>query len=76
MLKRIGKFARDNLLSRGQGQIRHDLGQLDEEAFDSGLVIGHHDFRLLGDETSEMVITFPHQTLQEIFPSCLYPQYI
>ena len=61
----IGKLAFQMLLS-GNSFLRSEVvREVGEDAFDYGLLIGHEDFRLIRDETADMLVTFPHRTLQE-----------
>ena len=46
--------------------------EVGSDAFDYGLLIGHEDaHRLIGDETADIWVTFPHRTIQE-FLGTLY----
>ena len=42
---------------------------VDNEAFDIGLLIGHEDLRLVQDESSDIHVTFPQQSIQEFLGS-------
>ena len=65
-LKLIGKIAFETLLSENPFYQRSDIsGLVGDDAFDYGLLIGHEDFRLIGDETADIMVTFPHRSLQE-----------
>ena len=50
----------------------HCLREVGEEAFDSGLLIGHEDFRVIRDETADIFVTFPQRAIQE-FLGAFYP---
>ena len=66
VLKLVGKIAFETLLSQNpyfqRGVICRLVG---DDAFDYGLLIGHEDFELIGDETADISVTFPHRSLQE-----------
>ena len=65
-LKLIGKIAFETLLSENPFYQRSDISRLvGDDAFDYGLLIGHEDFELIGDETADISVTFPHRSLQE-----------
>ena len=65
-LRLIGKIAFEMLLSENPFFQRSDISRLvGEDAFDYGLLIGHEDFRLIGDESADILVTFPHHSLQE-----------
>ena len=65
-LKLIGKIAFETLLSENPFYQRSDIsGLIGDDAFDYGLLIGHENFRLIGDETADIMVTFPHRSLQE-----------
>ena len=51
---------------REKSEILKDVG---EDAFEIGLLIGHKDFRLSRNETADIFITFPHQTIFEFLGS-------
>ena len=38
---------------------------LGEDAFEYGLLIGHEDFRLVGHETADVVVTFAHRSIEQ-----------
>ena len=70
LLKRLGKLAwetlkEENALLRRSRVIK----EIGEEAFDYGILIGNEDFRLIGKETADILVTFPHRTLQEFLGS-------
>ena len=65
-LKLIGKIAFETLLSENPFYQRIDISRLvGEDAIDYGLLIGHEDFRLIDNETADILVTFPHRSLQE-----------
>ena len=70
LLKKMGKLAWDTLKS-GNGLLRRSqvIREIGEEAFEYGLLIGNEDFRLVSDETADILVTFPHRTLQEFLGS-------
>ena len=53
-------MSRKSLLRRSEV-----IEQVGEDAFDYGLLIGQEDFRLIRDETADILVMFPHRTLQE-----------
>ena len=69
----LGKVALEMLLSRGALLQRSQvIGEVGSDAFDYGLLIGHEDaYRLIGDETADIFITFPHRSILE-FPGAFY----
>ncbi len=70
MLRRVGKVAWTTLISGDplmrKGDIEKDVGA---DAFDIGLLIGHEDARLSADETADVVVTWPHRSVQEFLAS-------
>ena len=70
LLKKMGKLAWETLKS-GNGLLRrsHVIKEIGEEAFEYGLLIGNEDFRLVGHEIADILVTFPHRTLQEFLGS-------
>ena len=70
LLKKMGKLAWDTLRS-GNGLLRRSqvIREIGEEAFEYGLLIGNEDFRLVSDEAADILVTFPHRTLQEFLGS-------
>ena len=61
----VGRFAFLTLLSGNILLLRSDvLRDVGEDAFECGFLIGHEDFRLIQDETTDIFVTFPHQSLQ------------
>ena len=62
----IGKLAFQMLMSRKSLLRRSEvIEQVGEDAFDYCLLIGQEDFRLIRDETADILVMFPHRTLQE-----------
>ena len=45
------------------------IREIGNEAFEYGLLIGNEDFRLVGHEIADILVTFPHRTLQEFLGS-------
>ena len=70
VLKRVGKVAW-KMWKSGKGWAKKSeiLKEVGEDAFEIGLLIGHRDFRLSRDETADILITFPHQTILEFLGS-------
>ena len=70
VLKRMGKVAWKMWRSgKGWAKKSEILKEAGEDAFEIGLLIGHRDFRLSRDETADILITFPHQTILEFLGS-------
>ena len=67
ILMLIGELAFDTLLSgHPMFQRKKVTSKVGMYAFDYGLLIGHEDaHKLFRDETADIYITFPHQSLQE-----------
>ena len=62
----VGKLALETLVSGNPLMQRSRvIKEGGEDAFDIGWLIGHEDFRLLGDETADIFITFSHRSIQE-----------
>ena len=70
VLKRVGKVDWKMWKSgKGWAKKREILKEVGEDAFEIGLLIGHRDYRLSSDETADILITFPHQTILEFLGS-------
>ena len=72
-MARVGKLAWDrSMLSTKRHLLRRNelIKQAGPEAFGYGFLIGHEDYRLFGDETTDIFVTFPHQSLQEFLGAC------
>ena len=67
VLKSLGKLALETLFKSPFFQRSQVIEAVGEEAFDYGLLIGHEDFRLIKEETADILVTFPHRSLQEFF---------
>ena len=66
VLKSLGKLALRMLLTGNPVLKRSEvIAEVGPDAFDYGLLIGHEDFRLIRDETADILVTFPHRSLQE-----------
>ena len=65
VLKPLGKLALETLFKSPFFQRSQVIEAVGEDAFDYGLLIGHEDFRLIKDETADILVTFPHRSLQE-----------
>ena len=50
------------------------IQEVGDDAFDYGLLIGHEDFRLIRDETADILITFAHRSIQEFLGSFCFIQ--
>ena len=66
VLAKLGKLAWETLKSGNPflkpSQVIEEVG---EDAFKYGLLIGHEDFRLIGKYAADILITYPHRTIQE-----------
>ena len=64
MLQSLSKLA-----LKGQTLLKRSdvLEEVGPDAFDYGLLIGHEDFRLIRDETADILVSFPHRTILEFF---------
>ena len=68
--KRIGKVAFEAFTGQNSFMKRSDiLEKVGPDAFDYGLLIGHEDFRLIGQDTADILITFAHRTILEFLGS-------
>ena len=66
VLKSLGKLALDTLLSANPLLKRSEIiEQVGEEVFEYGLLIGEDSFTLTRDMTVDILVTFPHRSLQE-----------
>ena len=71
----IGNLALKTLLSRKALFKRTDvIRKVGDDAFDYGLLIGHEDFRLIRDETADILIAFAHRSIQEFLGSFCFIQ--
>ena len=70
VLKSVGKLALTTLKSNNplleKGKVLSAVGEF---AFEYGLFAGHEDFRLSGDLTADIYVTYPHRSLEEFFGS-------
>ena len=66
VITKLGKLALETLFSGNPLLKQSDIIKVDKRAFYYGLLIGHEDCRLLTtDVTGDIVVTFPHRSLQE-----------
>ena len=67
ILTKLGKLAFETLLSGNPLLQRREISEnIGEDAFKYGLLIGYEDgFLLLNDVTADILITFPHRSIQE-----------
>ena len=67
VLMSLGRLALQTLLSGNsllqRSQIVREVG---ENVFDYGLLIGQDDFSWTGNMTADILVTFPHRSLQEV----------
>ena len=73
VLTKIGKLAWETLKSGNPFLLRSQvISELGEDAFQYGLLIGHEDFRLIGEETADILVTFAHRTIQQFFAAFFF----
>ena len=66
VLMSLGKLALETLLSENSLLQRSQIiKQVGEDVFDYGLLIGEDGFSLTRDMTVDILVTFPHRSLQE-----------
>ena len=74
-LRKFGRLALETLLSGNysyqRSVIKRDLG---EDAFEIGFIIGHEDYRLESDETADIVLSFPHTSMEEFLGALGFSQ--
>ena len=69
----VGKLALETLVSGNPLMQRNRIiTEVGPDAFDYGLLIGHEDFRLIKDETADIVITFSHRSIQEFLGALFF----
>ena len=70
VLTKLGKLAWETLLY-GNSNLKHSqvINELGEDVFKYGILIGHEDFRLIGKEATDIIVTFPHRTIQDFLGS-------
>ena len=72
VLRKIGQLAFKTFEAKQAWFQRSEIVSLiGEDAFEYGLLIGHEDFRLVGHETADVVVTFAHRSLEQ-FLSAFY----
>ena len=76
-LKQLRELAFETLLSGNPlMQKRNVLKRVGDDAFNFGLLINHEDgFLLLKDETADILVTFPHRTIQEFLGAFFFNIY-
>ena len=75
VLTLIGSLALKTLLSGNPLMKRSDvIREVGDDAFAYGLLIGHKDFRLIRDETADILITFAHRSILEFLGSFCFIQ--
>ena len=67
VIARIGKLAWKMFTSKERFQKSNVIDIVGADAFDYGFLIGHEDYRLFGDETADVIITFVHRSLQDFY---------
>ena len=65
VMAKIGELAWEMFRSKDSFQKSNVIKIVGADAFDYGFLIGHEDYRLFGDETADVFITFVHQSLQD-----------
>ena len=70
VMKSVGKLALQTLMCNKPLFQRCEVLRIAGHfAFDYGLFAGHEDFRLLGDPTADLYVTYPHRSLEKFFCS-------
>ena len=70
VLKSVAKLALATLKSNNPLLEKSEvLSVVGKDAFEYGLFAGHEDFRLIGDLTADIYVTYPHRSLEEFFGS-------
>ena len=66
-LRKLGQLAFETLLSGNPLLQKHEVSKsIGDDAFKYGLLIGHEDgFLLLQNATADILVTFPHRSIQE-----------
>ena len=73
VVKSIGTIAWNVLKSANQFLTRADvLRVVGPDAFSYGLLVGYEDFRLVQDETADIVVSFVHPSVQQILAAFSY----
>ena len=68
LVKRVGKLAFEILQSASSFVERSKVARVfGKDAFESGFIIGHKDVRLLAEETADLLIAFPHESIKEYY---------
>ena len=65
VLRSLGKLALETLFRSPFFQRSRVIEEVGSDVFDYGLLIGHEDFKLIRDETADILISFPHRSLHE-----------
>ena len=66
LLEKVGKLSLKTLKSRDCLLQRNEVMNLvGEEAFECGLLTGYDDFRLIAHPTKDILVTYPHRTIEE-----------
>ena len=73
VMKLVGKLAFETLVT-GKSLLQRSevIEEVGTEAFDYGLLIGHEDFRLIRGESEDILVTFPHRSIQEFLGSLYF----
>ena len=73
VMKLVGKLAFETLVT-GKSLLQRSevIEEVGSEAFDYGLLIGHEDFRLIRGESEDILVTFPHRSIQEFLGSLYF----
>ena len=66
VLFRIGKFAEWSLRTEQNSFQRSEVIKcIGEDVFEYGFLVGHVNYKLMGQETSDIFVTFAHRTFQD-----------
>ena len=72
VLIKIGKFASKTIRAKQNCFQREEIiRELGENVFELGFLVGYEDFRLVANETTDILVTFLHETMRT-FLACLY----
>ena len=70
VMKSVGHLALMSLMSNNPLlQLNEVLRVVGQFAFEYGLFAGHEDFRLFGDPSADIYVTYAHRSLEEFFGS-------